>query len=118
MAGYADSIVVEVNGLAGRLGEIFLDPGHATAWDLASQVHSKFPLPCGMFWKLALEDVLVAEKCFPIHGNSTVTCVKHVLAMHQQMVVVSQVEQLLQAGRSMDDLPLESHMIWLDAVGR
>ena len=83
MAGYADSIVVEVNSLAGRLGEIFLDPGHATAWDLASQVLSNFPPPCGMLWKLVMEDKLVTKKGIPITRNCAVTCVKHVLEMHE-----------------------------------
>ena len=88
MVGYTDSIVVEVSGLAGRIGEVFLDPRHATAWDLASQVHSNFPLPCGMVWRLTLEDALVTQKGMPILGNSAVTCVKHILSMHEQMIVV------------------------------
>ena len=112
MAGYAGQIRVEVRNLAGRLGEVFLDPGHATAWDLVSQLHLLFPLPREIFWKLAIEDELVIDKSMQIFMNSVVTCVKYVPAMHEQKNVISQVEQLLLNGRSVDDLPLESHLIW------
>ena len=112
MAWYAVPIQVEVRNLAGRLGEVSLDPGRATAWDLVIQVHSKFQLPCGVFWKLALEDQLVTDKGIVITGESAVTCVKCIPAKHEEMNVISQVEELVCAGRSTDDLPLESHLIW------
>jgi hypothetical protein len=105
-------IRVEVRNLAGRLGEVCLDPGHATAWDLASQVHLNFPLPCGVLWKLAIENELVTDKNIPIVENSVVTCVKLVPAAHEQIGVVSQVEQLLLTGASVDDLSLQSHLMW------
>jgi hypothetical protein len=110
--GYAVQMQVEVKSLDGHLGEVLLDPGHATAWDLVNQVHSHFPLPCGMFWKLVMEDKMVAHKSIPITRNSVVTCVKCVPAMHERMHAVLQAEQLLLTGRSVDDLPLESHLIW------
>ena len=75
MAGYADQIHVEIRGLAGKIGEVHLEPG-ATAWDLAGHLHSNIRLPCGMFWKIAIENELVADKGMPMIGVSEVTCVK------------------------------------------
>ena len=113
MAGYAVQIHVEVRNISGRLGEVSLDPGHATAWDLISQMHLTFPLPYGTIWKLAMEDEPVTDKSIPITGESAVTCVKCILTKTEEMNMVSQVEELLCTGRSVDDLPLESHLIWL-----
>ena len=111
MAGYGDLIHVEIRGLPGKIGEVHLDPG-ATAWDLARQVHSNIRLPCGMFWKIAIENELVTDKGMPIIGVSEVTCVKYAPARHEQKKVVRQVQNLLCSGRSLDDLSWESHLVW------
>ena len=111
MAGYGDQIHVEIRGLTGKIGEVHLDPG-ATAWDLARQVHSNIRLPCGMFWKLAIENELVADKGMPMIRVSEVTCVKCAPARHEQEKVVRQVQDLLRDGRPLDELSLESHLVW------
>ena len=113
MAGYAVQIQVEVRNLSGRLGEVSLDPGRATAWDLISQMHLSFPPPCGTFWKLAMEDELLTDKGIPITENSAVTCVKCSPAKNKQEDVVRAVEGFLCSGRSLDNLPFETHLIWL-----
>ena len=76
MAGYGHEFLVEVRGLAGRLGVVSLGPGDH-AWGLVSQVHSKFPLPCGIFWKLAVENEPITDKNIVMTGISAVTCVKY-----------------------------------------
>jgi hypothetical protein len=113
MAESGAQIEVEVVGLAGRLGEVALDLGRANAWGLLSEMHARFPLPCGVFWKLALENEPVTNKTAPITGESVVTCVKCILEEHERREVVEEVEGLLIAGGSVDKLPLESHLHWL-----
>ena len=112
MAGYENQLHVDLSGLAGKLGEVCLSFG-ATAWDLAKAVHSEFPLPAGMFWKFAIENDPLTDKLKPITRMSTVTCVKYAPPVDEQVKVVEEVQDLLFRGRSVDELPLENHLIWL-----
>merc|ERR1711924_337122 len=62
---------------------------------------------------MGIDDEPVTDKCFPITGECAVTCVKCIPTENEEMIVVSQVEELLCTCRSVDDLQLESHVIWL-----
>ena len=112
MAGYNHPFQVEVRGLAGRLGVVSLGPGRVTAWDLVKQVHSEFQPPSGMFLKLVIDDEPLTEKDIVITSVSAVTCVKCSPAKDKQEDAVRAVELLLCDGRSLDALPLETHLIW------
>merc|ERR1719331_844495 len=105
-----DQVQVEVYGLAGRLGEVSLGPGLANAWDLVCQVHSKFSPPCGTFWKLVIENKPITQKDIPITGISEITCVKYAPSVPEQRKAVRAVEGLVCSGRSLDALPLGSHL--------
>ena len=112
MAGYNHPFQVEVRGLAGRLGVVSLGPGRVTAWDLVKQVHAEFQPPSGMFLKLVIDDEPLTEKDIVITSVSAVTCVKCSPAKDKQEDAVRAVELLLCDGRSLDALPLETHLIW------
>jgi len=113
MVGHDCQFQVEVWGLAGQLGTVSLGPGRVTAWDLVRLVHSEFPLPCGIFWKLVIEDEPITSKDTLISKVSAITCVKISPAKHEQEDAVRLVEEFLCSGRSLEALPLEAHMIWL-----
>ena len=102
---------LEVFGLKGKLGEICLEPGCTSAWDLARQVHSNFVLPNGAFWKLVIENALVMDKDMEVANIAAVTCVKHIPTDIEKANVVREVSKLLMRAGSMEDLPFEDHLI-------
>ena len=110
----AASIKLEVFGLAWLVGEVCLDRGYTSAWDLAKEVHSKFPpLPHGTVWKLAVNSSPVSSKAMHVSGASAINLVKYVPTPFDKIKAVSTLGKLLLRVCSIDDLSLEDHLIWL-----
>ena len=56
MQKLCEPFVVEVRTLKGHIGNVVLGQGKVTAWDLAKEIHSQFPLPERCFSRLVLGD--------------------------------------------------------------
>ena len=110
----AASIKLEVFGLAWLVGEVCLDRGYTSAWDLVKEVHSKFPpLPHGTVWKLAVNSSPVSSKAMHVSGASAINLVKYVPTPFDKIKAVNTLGKLLLRECSIDDLSLEDHLIWL-----
>merc|ERR1719353_2433600 len=86
---------LEVFCLTGKLGEVFLEPECTSAWDLAKEVHSRFALPSGTFWRLVIQSSLVEDKDIEVSNVPSVTCVKHSPTHTEKTKVVQEVHNLV-----------------------
>jgi len=112
MTNIAGQTRLEVSGLAGLIGEIYLDLQCSKSWDLVSEVHSCFPPPAGSFWMITLQDEMVSDKISSIEQASIVTCIACKPTQSQQDQVVTELSALLGVGCKVDDLMYQSHLIW------
>ena len=130
MQKLCEPFVVEVRTLKGHIGNVVLGQGKVTAWDLAKEIHSQFPLPERCFSRLVLGDArgsleTKADKVMTITDHH-VTIVYEELTPDLQREAELKVEMVTRCGGRYKDpdkaqvealmdesLDFKVHMIWM-----
>ena len=132
MQKLCEPCVVEVRTLKGHIGNVVLGQGKVTAWDLAKEIHSQFPLPERCFSRLVVGDACnprsletQADKVMTITDHH-VTIVYEELTPDLQREAELKVEMVTRCGGRYKDpdkaevealmdesLDFKVHMIWM-----